>query len=79
MCSVASRLAQIAALSLPTYVLHGSDDEVVPIASSASLEGRENVTRQIYPGLRHEMHNEPEATSVIGDTIMWIDRSLSTR
>ena len=69
---VATRLAQIAAFSLPTYVLHGSDDEVVPVSSSASLEGRENVTRRVYPGLRHEMHNEPEAAAVIGDTIAWI-------
>jgi alpha-beta hydrolase superfamily lysophospholipase len=67
----ASRLARIAALSLPTYVLHGSDDEVVPVSSSASLEGRDNVTRHVYPGLRHEMHNEPEAAAVIGDTIAW--------
>jgi len=69
---VASRLAQIAALPRPTYVLHGSDDEVVPVSSSASLEGRANVTRHVYPGLRHEMHNEPEAEAVIGDTLAWI-------
>jgi alpha-beta hydrolase superfamily lysophospholipase len=31
----------------------------------------------VYPGLRHEMHNEPEKDAVIGDTIAWIDRSLS--
>ena len=69
---VAARLAQTTALSLPTYVLHGSDDEVVPVSSSASLEGRKNVTRRVYPGLRHEMHNEPEAAAVIDDTTAWI-------
>jgi acylglycerol lipase len=69
---VASRVAQDAAIPLPTYVLHGSDDEVVPVSSSASLEGRENVTRHVYSGLRHEMHNEPEAATVIGDTLAWI-------
>jgi len=30
----------------------------------------------VYPGLRHEMHNEPEADAVIGDTIAWIERAL---
>jgi acylglycerol lipase len=75
---VASRLAQIAALPLPTYVLHGSDDEVVPVSSSASLEDRENVTRHVYPGLRHEMHNEPEAAAVIADTIAWIQMQVGT-
>lgn len=75
---VASRLAQIAALPLPTYVLHGSDDEVVPASFSASLEGRDNVARHIYAGLRHEMHNEPEAAAVIADTIAWIQMQVGT-
>ena len=75
---VAARLTQTAALSLPTYVLHGSDDEVVPVSSSASLEGRENVTRRVYPGLRHEMHNEPEAAAVIGDSTAWILAQVRT-
>jgi len=75
---VAARLTRIAALSLPTYVLHGSDDEVVPVSSSASLEDRENVTRRVYPGLRHEMHNEPEAAAVIDDTTAWILAQVRT-
>ena len=75
---VAARLRRIAALSLPTYVLHGSDDEVVPVSSSASLEDRENVTRRVYPGLRHEMHNEPEAAAVIDDTTAWILAQVRT-
>jgi alpha-beta hydrolase superfamily lysophospholipase len=69
---VAARLTKLAALPRPTYVLHGSDDEVVPVSSSASLDGRANVTRHVYAGLRHEMHNEPEAAAVIGDTTRWI-------
>ena len=75
---VASRLAQTAALPLPAYVLHGSDDEVVPVSYSAPLEDRKNVTRHVYPGLRHEMHNEPEAESVIGDTLVWIQARVGT-
>jgi len=75
---VASRLAHIAALPLPTYVLHGADDEVVPVSSSASLEGRPNVTRHVYAGLRHEMHNEPEAAEVIDDTLAWMLARLNT-
>lgn len=75
---VQSRVTQTAALPIPTYVLHGSDDRIVPISSSAPLEGRPNLTRRVYPGLRHEMHNEPEAATVIGDTIAWLERSLVT-
>lgn len=73
---VERRLAEIQALPIPTYVLHGTDDPIVPVSSSASLEGREHVTRRVYPGLRHEMHNEPEAAGVIDDTTAWIERSL---
>ncbi|MDP9281433.1 MAG: lysophospholipase [Chloroflexota bacterium] len=73
---VAARLGQVQALPVPTYVLHGADDPVVPVSASASLEGRENVTRRVYPRLRHEMHNEPEAAAVIGDTMAWLERSL---
>jgi acylglycerol lipase len=69
---VASYLARMKALPIPTYVLHGTDDRIVPVSSSGSLEGRGNVTRRVYPGLRHEMHNEPAAATVIGDTIAWI-------
>jgi alpha-beta hydrolase superfamily lysophospholipase len=75
---VQSRLTQVGALPIPTYVLHGAEDPIVPVSSSASLEGRPSVTRRVYPTLRHEMHNEPEATAVIGDTIAWIERSLGS-
>ena len=73
---VQSRLTRIGALPIPTYVLHGGDDPVVPVSSSASLARRENVTRRVYPQLRHEMHNEPEADAVIADTIAWTASSL---
>jgi alpha-beta hydrolase superfamily lysophospholipase len=69
-------LARVSALPTPTYVFHGSDDPIVPLSASASLERRENVTRRVYPNLRHEMHNEPESAEVIGDTVLWLDRSL---
>lgn len=75
---VKARLAQVGALPVPTYVLHGSEDPIVPMSSSASLEGRPNVTRRVYPALRHEMHNEQEADAVIGDTIAWLEGSLAS-
>jgi alpha-beta hydrolase superfamily lysophospholipase len=75
---VQSRLAQIGALPVPTYVLHGTDDPIVPVSASASLERRGNVTRRVYPSLRHETHNEPERDAVIGDTLAWIETSLGT-
>jgi acylglycerol lipase len=69
---VQAQLARIDALPVPTYVLHGSDDAIIPVSATASLERRPNATRRVYPGLRHEMHNEAGAAAVIGDTIAWI-------
>jgi len=75
---VEARLKRIRALPMATYVFHGSDDPIVPVSSSASLDGRGNVTRRVYPGLRHEMHNEPEAAAVIGETVAWMLAQVDT-
>ena len=50
-------------LSIPTLVVHGLDDRIVPPAASEPLEGRPGVTRKAYPGLRHELHNEVVGTA----------------
>ena len=46
-------------------------------ALGRSLERDPNVTRRVYPGLRHETHNEPEGPAVVADTIAWIRASAS--
>jgi alpha-beta hydrolase superfamily lysophospholipase len=65
-------------LPVPTYVLHGADDPIIPEWATRSLEGRANVTRRVYPGLHHETHNEPSGALVIDDTIAWISRQVSS-
>jgi len=59
-------------LPVTTYVLHGSDDPIVPEWASRSLEERANVTRRVYRGLHHETHNEPSGPAVIDDTVAWV-------
>jgi alpha-beta hydrolase superfamily lysophospholipase len=67
-------------LPIPTYVIHGSDDPIVPVEASAALGRDPNVTRRVYPGLRHETHNEPEGQALVADTIAWIrENALSPR
>jgi alpha-beta hydrolase superfamily lysophospholipase len=67
-------------LPVPTYVIHGSEDPIVPVGASEPLvEGRPNVTRRVYQGLRHETHNEPEGASVVEDTIAWIRAAAVSR
>ena len=64
--------ASLADLAVPTLVLHGTDDGLVPPAASEPLAGLPNVTRKTYPGLRHELHNEPEWASVMDDVVAWL-------
>jgi non-heme chloroperoxidase len=44
-------------LDVPTLVMHGDDDQVVPIANSAELAIRliKYGTLKVYPGLSHGM------------------------
>ncbi len=57
---------------VPTLVIHGTDDPIVPVASSERFAALAGVTRRVYPGLRHELHNEPEGHEVIADVIAWL-------
>jgi alpha-beta hydrolase superfamily lysophospholipase len=58
-------------LGVPTLVLHGEDDALVPPSASRVFEGAPATERRAYPGLRHELHNEPEGPAVIDDVIAW--------
>lgn len=64
--------AALDGLTVPTLVMHGADDRLVPPAASEPLRGRRGVTRTVYPGLRHEVHNEPEWESVVDDVVGWL-------
>ena len=59
-------------LDLPTLVLHGGADTLVPPQASLALASLPTVERRIYPKLRHELFNEPEGPDVVGEAIEWI-------
>ena len=63
-------------LSIPTLVLHGSADTIVPPQSSAPLGELPNVERRLLPGLRHEILNEPEGPELVQEIISWIDSRI---
>jgi len=64
--------ANVRQLRLPTLVLHGGDDRLVPLSASEAFEGLPRVTRRVYPGLRHESFNEPEGPEVAADVVEWL-------
>lgn len=45
------------AIAVPTLIMHGDDDQIVPIADSAMLAVKlvRNATLKVYPGLPHGM------------------------
>ena len=42
---------------VPTLIMHGDDDQIVPIGASAMLSSKlvKNATLKVYPGLSHGM------------------------
>jgi len=69
--------ASLDRLTLPTLVIHGGDDQIVPVEVTAPLEGRPGVTRRVYPGLRHELHNESDGPRIQGEVIAWVRERTS--
>jgi alpha-beta hydrolase superfamily lysophospholipase len=59
-------------LRVPTLVIHGGEDRIVPTETSAVLETLPECDRRVYAGVRHELHNEPESDAVLGDVVSWI-------
>jgi alpha-beta hydrolase superfamily lysophospholipase len=63
------------ALTAPLLVVHGSEDRLVPVEGSRRLVGSvgsSDVELKVYPGLYHEVFNEPEQGEVLGDVVSWI-------
>lgn len=63
-------------LGVPTLVLHGLDDGLVPPTSTEVFDEAPLVERRTYPGLRHELHNEPEGPQVVDDIIIWLREQI---
>jgi alpha-beta hydrolase superfamily lysophospholipase len=63
------------ALTAPLLVVHGTDDRLIPIEGSRRLVecvGSTDVELKEYPGLYHEVFNEPERNQVLDDVVSWI-------
>lgn len=64
-------------LSIPTLVIHGGADTLVPPTASVEIGELPGVERRLYPTLRHELFNEPEGPEVVSAVIDWIDAHLN--
>jgi acylglycerol lipase len=59
-------------LRIPTLVIHGGADTVVPTAGSEPLGNLPGVDRRVLPNLRHETLNEPEGPEVVAGVVEWL-------
>jgi acylglycerol lipase len=64
--------ASLDRLRVPTFVIHGGSDTLVPTNSSEILASLPLVERRVFPTLRHEVFNEPEGPEVVAEVIEWI-------
>jgi alpha-beta hydrolase superfamily lysophospholipase len=63
-------------IDVKTLVLHGGNDTIVPPQSTASLADLSGFERRLYPGLRHEILNEPEGPEIVAEIVAWVEERL---
>ncbi len=73
-------LASASEIRLPLLILHGDADVLTAPAGSqefiAALSSADK-TIELYPGLYHEIFNEPEKDAVLADMTNWLEAHLT--
>lgn len=64
--------AGLGRLHVPTLVIHGGADTLVPTQVSEPLAAIPGVERRVLPNLRHETLNEPEGPQVVAAIVEWL-------
>jgi alpha-beta hydrolase superfamily lysophospholipase len=71
--------SRFAAITVPILAMHGEQDVLAPMQGSidviAGVSSGDRMLR-IWPGLYHEIFNEPERDRVIAEVIRWITERL---
>ena len=73
--AIASYPARVGALAVPCLLMHGDADTLVSAVDAAPLFQRiasADKTIRIWPGLFHEIFNEPEREEVLALTAEWL-------
>lgn len=72
--------AEAGRITLPMLIMHGSADSMTSPEGSRFLHreiGSADKTLRIYPGLFHEIFNEPEHAEVYAEIVRWCDARLT--
>ncbi|HJR92309.1 MAG TPA: lysophospholipase [Acidimicrobiia bacterium] len=68
----------VTGLEMPTLVIHGGLDTIVPPTATVELGQLPTVQRRLYPTLRHELLNEPEGPAIVSEIAEWIRAGLGS-
>jgi alpha-beta hydrolase superfamily lysophospholipase len=66
-------------IQVPVLVLHGEEDPMCPVSGSRAFHEGLHVAGsrlKTYPGLRHEIFNEPEQAEVFEDIARWAEEVM---
>ncbi len=66
-------------ITLPMLIMHGEADTMTPVEGSRLLHERASSadkTLRIYPGLHHEIFNEPERLELFAELRHWLDAHI---
>ena len=65
--------------SYPILILHGGEDHVTSATASREFasKNKNNCTLKIYPGLYHEIHNEPHSDEIFQTITLWLNSHLN--
>jgi alpha-beta hydrolase superfamily lysophospholipase len=72
--------AGLGSIRLPLMIMHGTDDRLASPDGAklvADNVASDDVTLKLYPGLYHEIFNEPEKDDVLDDVAEWLERRCS--
>lgn len=64
---------------LPVLILHGADDKIAEPDGSKDLFERASSTDKsfrLYPGLYHEIFNEPSKEEILAEVIHWLEERI---
>jgi acylglycerol lipase len=78
--NAANDVIQAKEIPVPILMVHGGNDQVTSIDATKWFFGNlKNSSKKlaIYPGLCHELHNEPEREKVLADYVAWMNEVLS--
>jgi alpha-beta hydrolase superfamily lysophospholipase len=72
-------ISRLGELTLPLQVMQGSGDLLIPVQALRTVvagAASTDLTARVWPGLFHEIFNEPTKDAVVGDLVGWLTGRL---